>query len=317
MYYQRLLLIACLCSSLQAQRSLLSGRVIDEDNHGLAGITVRAQNLGESTTGLNGEFNISLPSEITPGVVIAVYVLPKTRVLKDFPDGYVTIRRDDMPRLTLRLARRGSLSLLTDARIRRLLEQTVTHGQQNAGMSQPGALDTLILQKASSLGLTPADIRQAVDDWVQHRAGSNAYDRGLAAFYKQNLALAITEWETAVTLRETDLAETYTLLCYTELLQKNYSRAGDWIYKARSLEPGGFAVLLGMAYVCALLPDQDEQESREKASVGCHNEPVKYFDDALSQLRLTQPRSYASEAFLLVQRPLLHSFSIRSESFCT
>ncbi len=308
MYYLRLLLIACFCSSLQAQRSFLAGRVVDEENHGLAGVTVRALDLGESTTGLNGEFNISLPSEITPGAVIAVYVLPRTWVLKDFPDGYVTIRRDDMPRLTLRLARRGLLSLLTDARIRRLLEQTVTHSPQAASTPQPG-FDTLILQKASSLGLTPVEIRRAVDDWVKHRAGSNAHDRGLAAFYKRNFALAITEWETSVTLRESDLAETYTLLCYTELLQKNYSRAGDWIHKALSLEPTDFTVLLGMAYVCALLPDQDEQESREKTSVGCHNEPVEYFDDALSQLRLTKPRSYASEAVLLVLRPFLHSFS--------
>ena len=42
-------------------------------------------------------------------------------------------------------------------------------------------------------GMPPIAVREAVEDWVNHRAGPTAHDRGLAAFYKQDFAGAARE----------------------------------------------------------------------------------------------------------------------------
>jgi tetratricopeptide (TPR) repeat protein len=326
--------MACFCFPLLPQQLSLTGRVVDEDNEGLKNVTVRAQNFGEDTTGPSGEFSISLPTTIKPGTVIAVYVRPKEWVLKDFPDGYVTVRRDDMPHLTLRLARRGSLSLLTDARIRRLLEQSTMQAPPISSSGQAGvqtppisnsaqasvqtppisnsgqasALDTLVLQKASELGLSPSVVREGIENWIQHKAGTTAHDRGLAALYQGNSRVAIREWEASAALKEADLAETYTLLGDAELLQLNLLRAGSWFHKALMLKPTDSPTLFGMACVCAGLPRLDVILEAEKAAVGCQHEPEQYLDEAIIQLRLETPRSYMLEALLLIARAGLHDY---------
>jgi tetratricopeptide (TPR) repeat protein len=295
-----------LASPMWPQQPSLSGRVVDEDNRAIEGVTVRAQHFGEDTTSASGEFSIPLPDTIKHGAVIAVSVLPVKWVLKDFPDGYVTVRRDDMPRLTLRLARRGSLSLLTDARIRKLLEKSGTQSPRNRGPSQNVDLDALVLQKAAELGLSPIAVRQAIEDWVEHKASTTAHDRGLAAFYRTNFAGAVHEWEASAALKEADLVETYLLLGSAELSQFNTRKAAVWIHKAFELKPTDPTALMEMGQVCALQPDNDEREHLEKNAVGCQHEPLKYFDDALAQLRLEVPRNYLIEALWLVERLALY-----------
>ncbi|MBZ5608655.1 MAG: hypothetical protein LAP38_10375 [Acidobacteriia bacterium] len=160
----------------------------------------------------------------------------------------------------------------------------------------------MILQRASEFGVSPNAVRQAIEDWVQHRADSTAYDRGLAAFYRQDFGLAVNEWENSVALKEADLAQTYVLLGTAELVQRNLSEAGSWIHKAFRLNPNDISTLIGMASLCALLPDQDQQEISEKTSFECRQDPTTYVDDALVQARLEMPRSFVGEAFFLLFR---------------
>ena len=305
---RRLLLLAIAVGyPMRAQQLALSGRAVDEDGRAIAGVTVRAQNLGEDTTSATGEFSIRLPDSIKPGALVAVSVLPDKWVLRDYPDGHVTVRRDDMPRLTLRLALRGSQSLQMDALIRRLLEKFTTQCPENMAVpSRSADLDALVLQKAAQLGLSPSAVRQAIEDWVAHTADSTAHDRGLAAFYSGNFTGAVHEWEASAARNEADLGETYLLLGCAELSRFNFVKAVAWIHKAFGLKPTDPDVLVGMAEVCTLLPLYDGREPPEMNAVGCSDDPLKYFDDALAQLRLEAPRVYTIEAFLLVHRFVLY-----------
>lgn len=135
---------------LRAQQLHFSGKVIDENGEGLARLTVRVVNQGEDTTTQSGEFSIPLRSAILGGSVVGITIEPGTWVLRDYPDGLVTVRREDAGPVILRVAKKGSLSLLTDDRIRMFIQSVV----QAKAISQKGALDApnlLLAEKRARL----------------------------------------------------------------------------------------------------------------------------------------------------------------------
>jgi hypothetical protein len=105
-----------------SQQLALSGRVEDESGKTIAGVTVRVMGMGQDTSKpTTGEFSIPLKASVRPGQEVEVSIIPGQWVLKNHYAGRVVV--PEMAGVHLVIVKKGSFSLLSDDRIRQLMQE--------------------------------------------------------------------------------------------------------------------------------------------------------------------------------------------------
>jgi tetratricopeptide (TPR) repeat protein len=243
----------------QPRGSVLAGSVIRENQTALAGVTVRLKNIGETTTTGTGEFQISLPSTVLPGDTVVVEIIPSTWVLKNVYNQRLVVPARVGDAVTLVVARRGSLSLLDDDTLRRMIEEAAKRQTYRAsvgggtGFEPKAPIGDVIAEQATQLGVPARVVTEKLDAWARaRRTKGTPYDVGLAAFYSGQYGRAAEHLRIAKQAGGAELLAITLMLGQSHQALMRFADAGSAFREALALEPHNVDALIGTATNCLM-----------------------------------------------------------------
>ena len=249
-----ILLAACVLLPIAAaQPHAIVGEVRDENDRPLAGVVVRIVGIGEDRTTSTGEFQIVLPSTVQPGDPVEVRFAPETWVLKNYFRGVVIVPRSRNHVMSLIVARRGALSLLTDAAIRKIVEDASLKAQPARAGSEaaaPQGVHEGIAARVDELGITLEKATAAIHSWTKRIQPDDAYGEGLAAFYEGDHPRAIERMNAARKAEREQLVNASIVIGKAHLAMFNYRAAAEAFGEAVRQDPSRAEALLGRRAAC-------------------------------------------------------------------
>jgi hypothetical protein len=226
----------------------------------------------------HGSFQMDLPDAVKSGYEIQLTIVNRPLVIRNYPDGIVTIK-DAFKPVTLEVVPKGSLSLLNDVLIEHLLRELIKiariHTESEGFEAERSVSEirrTLVASYSSRLQIPATYMQHRIEEWISSSAGKSDEQRALILAYNGDHAGAAAKFEALVKADSEKKAQHLAELAEEEMQQDKFPDAYRHLVQARIEDPTNVEALLLQGETCLAMfarhGENDESSSAEMAEAG-------------------------------------------------